>query len=154
MSEPSKKSWVVDPCSPSWCYLALSGYEDQHSRPPFLVVDPMDEYIGHQPLTILTIGLWLNDRYKKWTDFGLIYLDFGHWTTFFGTKKPDMNDTDCFIDFNDFNWQINKQTQFWLERQLFYQAHIQPLDRLQLTLKKDFVDLRDQKTPETRHRHF
>ena len=31
---------------------------------------------------------------------------------------------------------------------------LQPLDRLQLTLKKDFVDLRDQKTPETRHRHF
>ena len=25
---------------------------------------------------------------------------------------------------------------------------------LLLTLKKDFADLRDQKTPETRHRHF
>lgn len=109
------------------------------------------------PLTILTIGLWLNDRYKKWTDFGLIYLDFGHWTTSFGTKKPDMNDTDCFIDFNDFNWQINKQTQFWLERQLFLsgsQTTTRQTITLQLTLKKDFVDLRDQKTPETRHRHF
>lgn len=50
--------------------------------------------------------------------------------------------------------RLTSRHNFDLRDNFFYQAHIQPLDRLQLTLKKDFVDLRDQKTPETRHRHF